>query len=142
LIYFDTTYIVRIYFQDPGWDKVRQFARTGQIASATLARAETIAAFHRKFREAAITQAALSALIEQFEMDAVSGAFQWLPISNAILQSVAGVYGKLPASIALRAADALHLACAAENGCKDIYSNDARLLAAAVHFGINGVNFI
>ena len=106
MIYFDTSYLIRLYYQDAGADAVRALAATDHVACAAHGQAEMIAAFHRKLHEGAIRH----------------------------------VYQKLPASVFLRAADAIDLATAAESGFLIVYSNDAHLLAAAQHFGIRGKN--
>ena len=142
MIYFDTTYIGRIYFQDGGWENVRQLAATDEIACALHGRAEAAGIFHRKLRENAITAQTLASLIDQFKADCDKGSFQWLPLSAVIFDRVTSVYKMLPSTVHLRASDALHLACAAENGFAKIYSNDRRLLDAANYFGLHGMNVI
>ncbi len=142
MIYFDSNYIVRLYFKDPGFEAVRQFATTAPIACAQHGQAEVIAALHRKRREGSLSPSLYTIALKEFTDESQTGAFTWLPLSTAVFARVAQVYAKLPADIFLRAADALHLTCAAENHFRAIYSNDQRLLAAAEHFGIKGVNVI
>ncbi len=142
MIYFDTSYVVRLFLEDSGWQKVRQLAATDRLACGLHGRAEVIAAFHRRFRGGAITQPDLHQLIGQFEQDCEAGAFHWLPLSSAVIARLTKVYSGLPKTTPLRAADALHLASAAENSFKEIYSNDIHQLAAAIHFHLRGTNVI
>lgn len=51
-------------------------------------------------------------------------------------------FSEIPRTTLLRAADALHLACAAEQGFTEVYSNDRHLLATAPLFGLKGFNII
>ena len=142
MIYFDTSYLVRLYYDDPGAEAVRALAATDNVACASHGHAEMIAAFHRKLREGAIGLPAYRALLGQVRAHNEAGAFQWLVQSPEIFDRIASVFAQLPASVFLRAADALHLATAAEHGLTVVYSNDSHLLAAASHFGIVGKNVI
>jgi predicted nucleic acid-binding protein len=63
-----------------------------------------------------------------------------LGFTPAIIARVEEGFRKLPANVFLRAGDAIHLATAAENGFKEIYSNDKHLLAAARVFKLKGIN--
>jgi predicted nucleic acid-binding protein len=142
MIYFDTSYLVRLYFEDPGFAQVRALAATDHVCCAHLGQAETIAAFHRKFREGALSLPYYGALLAQFESDNEAKAIHWLPIGPDVMAKIRVVYRDLPAGIYLRAADATHLAVAAVHGQRDIYSNDVHLLAAAQSFGLKGENVI
>jgi predicted nucleic acid-binding protein len=142
VIYFDTSYLVRLYYDDPGADKVRVLAASDNVACAAHGKAEMIAAFHRKLRERVISQSSYAALLGQVRAHDKAGAFQWLSAGAEIYGRIAEVYVRLPATIFLRAADALHLATAAHAGFQCVYSNDAHLLAAATYFEIEGRNSI
>lgn len=142
MIYFDASYLVRLYYSDSGAEAVRALAATDHLACAAHGQAEMIAAFHRKLREGAIRPAAYSALLRQVRAHNELGAFRWLAQDQEIFSRIADVYAKLPATVFLRAADAIHLATAAESGFRIVYSNDAHLLRAAEHFGIEGRDVI
>jgi predicted nucleic acid-binding protein len=142
LIYLDTNYVVRLYAQDAGWQNVRRLAGTDEIACALHGRVETTAAFHRKLREGFFTAIEFAAIMKTFEQECKAGAFHWLPVTTAIAERAFNIYSTLPTSAVLRGADAVHLACAAENGFKEIYSNDKHLLNAASYFGLIGKNIL
>ncbi|MCL4180593.1 MAG: hypothetical protein KJ072_22960, partial [Verrucomicrobia bacterium] len=96
MICFDTSYVARLYLNDPGWEKVRLLAATDHLVSCILGRAETIAAFHRKFREGAIGSKDLTTLLRQFERECQAGAYQWLALSETVvarLLACAACYG-------------------------------------------------
>ena len=142
MIYVDTSYVARMYLADAGWEKARALAKTGRIACGLHGKAEAIAAFHRKLREGAVSAAAFAGLMKQFESDCTANAFEWLPVTANVVARVGKSYAALPSTVHLRAADALHLACAAEAGFAELYSNDAHLLSGAHFFGLKGVNVI
>jgi len=142
VIYFDSSYVARLYLDDPGWKTVRELATRAPVACCLLGHAEVVAAIHRKFREGVFTPVQYRQVQEQFALDCDENAFRWLPLSPAVIARVGKVYGALPRTVFLRAADALHLACAAENHFREIHSNDQRLLAAARHFGLEGRNLL
>jgi predicted nucleic acid-binding protein len=68
--------------------------------------------------------------------------FEHAPFHYEFVGRLHRTYETLSESVHLRAADAVHLACAAEKGFKEIYSNDRQLLAAAPHFDLRGLNII
>jgi predicted nucleic acid-binding protein len=142
MIYFDASYVARVYLEDAGWETVRELAARNPVVCCIHGQAEVIAAFHRKLREGLFSPVQYKQVLEQFGVDCGEDAYRWLPLSPAVTARLTKVFRSVPRTVFLRSADALHLACAAENNFQEIYSNDQRLLAAASHFGLRGLNVI
>jgi predicted nucleic acid-binding protein len=141
-VYFDTSYLVRLYLPDQGFEAVRHLAAQHAVVSARLGRTETYAAFHRVLREGRLNTTSFQHSLAQFEHDCGLGAFAWLPLSESVLQRAERTLGEAAPSVYLRAGDAIHLASAAEHGFSGIHSHDRHLLASAPLFGLKAVNII
>lgn len=135
--YFDSSYIAKFYLDEPESAAVRALAESlGQVRCAAIGQIEVAAVFHRKFREATFDAGALREVMSQFEDDCGQGLWTWLPITPALATTAAAAFARLPRSVFLRAADALHLVCAREHGLPEIYTNDRHMAAAARHFRV------
>lgn len=140
MTYFDAAYIAKFYLDEPDSDAVRALAEeVGEVACCLHGRIEVLTVFHRKLREEAFSRTAFDALCDQFDADCVASVWEWLPVSSALVSGLADRIRQLSREVFIRAADALHLASASEQGFREIFSNDKHLLAAASHFGLRGV---
>lgn len=143
MIYFDTSYLLKCYLAEPGHLAVRKLARqSGPVACCVLGKTECRAATHRHLREGKLTAQQAAAVHQVMQADDAAGLWWWLPLTDDGITAANREFGRLPATVFLRPADALHLACARQQGFKKVYSNDRHLLAAASHFGLVGKNVI
>jgi len=142
-LYFDSSYLFRIYSTEPGHQEVKRLLETAaSISSAWHSRAEFATIFLRKRRERSCADELLNALWTQFHRDCENDLINLLPVNEAVMSRLEEVIRTAPHETFLRAADALHLACAAEYGFKEVYSNDRHFLAAAPLFELSGLNVL
>lgn len=142
-LFFDATYIGKLHWNEPGSAEVLAFALTSdEIVCSLHGRAEFCSIGFRKIREGLASTAIVSTVFAQFNADTSSGTIRLVAPTDSILDRVETVFATVPSTTYLRAADALHLATAADSGFSEIYSNDKHLLVAAPLFGLSGVNVI
>ena len=141
--YFDASYLAKLHWKEVGSAEVVKFASLiGVVACSIHGRTEFAAVGHRKMREKLADPERARAVFQQMEDATWAGALQWLEPGPRSYQRVERIFLSDPGSCFLRTADALHLACAAEHGFNEIYSNDRHLLAAAPLFGLRGIDVI
>ena len=143
MIYFDSTYIIKCYVLEAGTEQVLALAQShlGR-ACALLGRLEFWSGIKRHVREGNLSMRSAESVWRQFMTDETASLWLFLPISRNLVEMSCTRLAALPPDVPCRAADALHLTCAAEEGFREIYSNDRHVLAAASHFGLTGKNII
>ena len=143
MIYFDTAYLLKCYVKEPGWEAVRDLAlQHERVACSIYGKMEVHAALHRKLREGDLLPGQLKVVYQQMDLDENQRLWIWLPLTESVIEGVIAAIRGLPEQVFLRTADALHLVTAESNHFREIYSNDAHLLAAASHFGLEGKNIL
>ena len=140
MIYFDACYVAKFYLAEPDSANVIAFTEShASVSCLLIGKAEVVAVFHRKLRESIVDVSGFHLLCDQFEADCASGLWQWHPVDDTLLRLSAQRFRGLPPTTFLRASDALHLTCAAEEGCTTIHTSDRHMIAAAPAFGLQAV---
>lgn len=138
--YLDAGYIAKFYVDEPDSLSVRRLAESlGAVHCAAIGHVEVAAALHRKLREGVFGDAAFREIMAQFEDDCSRGLWTWIPVTAAVLASTVAAVRQVPKSVFLRAADAIHLACARGSGFTEIYTGDQHMTTAAPHFRVRAV---
>jgi predicted nucleic acid-binding protein len=138
-LYFDTAYLGKCYWNEPGGRQVRELARRAdRLYSSAICIAEMACLAHRKLREGGIAPADALIRRDLFLDDVNSGVITVIPVTDRLLRRVEAAARTLPPSCYLRTFDALHLVTAAESGFAEVWTNDRHMLAAASHFGLAG----
>ena len=141
--YLDTSYLLKSYAHEHGSTEVTTWM-TGRshFVCSHHGRLELFTALKRLQREGRLATRGLRQILAQAGEDEKSRLIEWLPITPDLIDMACRRATELPATVFLRAADALHLACAVDAGLTEIYSHDRHLLAAAPHFGLKGIDII
>ncbi len=143
MIYFDTAYMAKCYLNEAGADKVRGLAADFPVISCCqTGEVELAAVFHRHLREGRISNDAYQTLLRQFESDQAAGVWTWLPVTKKLLAAASESFHSLRHDVFVRAADAIHLTCAKQNGIEEIFTNDRHMLLACDAFGLRGRNIL
>ncbi len=138
-MYLDSAYIAKYYVNEPDAAAVRKLiGQAAHTCSSSWALIEVTCVFHRHMREGSLTSAQGTELIDIFRTHVETDIWNFLPVTESILRTTATLVRGLPASIPLRAGDAIHIASALDAGEPEIWTNDRHLLAAATWFGLVG----
>jgi predicted nucleic acid-binding protein len=142
--YFDAAYVAKCYLNEPRAELVRAVAAraTDGLVSSELARVEFASILARHVREGHLTAIQAARKHRQFGRDERDGVWAWVRVTPTLIEQARGMIGRLPASVPLRALDALHLVSAQAAGVREVYTNDRHLLQAAPFFDLQGIDVL
>ncbi len=143
MIYFDAAYIAKCYLNEPGAERVREVAYGADgLASCELARLEFASILKRHVRERHVTRREMTAVLKEFAEDEKNGVWHWFAVTSELIEKARKAILDIPSTVFVRSGDALHLACAQDQGFKDVYTNDRHMLQAARYFKLTGVDVL
>lgn len=109
-MFFDTSALVKYFYDEPGSDQVIDLIETPKHASwcSRLACVEFVSAMHRKYREGALDEAHLERALMGFEQ--AMAAFRIESLNRTVVSEAEALLKTHGREDALRTLDALHLA--------------------------------
>jgi len=138
-VYLDSAYIAKYYVNEVDSAPLRSLVeRNPPLVSSSVCLAEVSCVFHRHAREGRLSLSRAGALTKVFLEDIDSGFWTLIPITDRLLRRVATQASGIPRNVYIRAADAVHLTTAQNEGETEIWTNDRHLLNAAPYFGLAG----
>jgi len=138
-VYLDAAYIAKYYVNESDSVAVRSLVIGRRpLVSSAICIAEVASVFHRHAREGRITTTKALELTRDFVRHVDSEFWILVPVTKRLLRRVATQLSATPATLFLRAGDAIHLITAQNQSETEIWTNDRHLLAAAPHFGLTG----
>ena len=101
MIYFDSTYLGRLYLQEPGSAEVRSLAAArGTVTCSELGQVEVASILHRKLREGTIRSDQHTTLVAQLEVERAQQ--QKLATAPDYAEGVAAFFAKRAATFVAR----------------------------------------
>jgi len=138
-LYLDASALVKLYLPEPGSDTLDAAIQgRSDLMVSDLAITEIVSAISRRRREGILPAVSCARLHRQILADIEGGLY----IKNDLMPEVHREAERLLLAIddiALRAADALHLALASLAGAAAIVTYDQRLAEAANKIGLNSL---
>lgn len=137
-VYVDSSALVKVFVPEAASSDVQAALRGREdLFVSDLVITEVISSVARRAREGAVAQGKLESLAHTL-LDAVSEhIFRKLDLTEEVHREAERLILALP--FPMRAADALHLALAAESGCRTVLTFDARLSRASSFVGLDAL---
>jgi predicted nucleic acid-binding protein len=141
MLYFDSSYVVKCYLNDPDSERVRDLVRTPvPLYSSALCIPEVSCAIHRRYRERQLTRVQARTLLAAFRSHVELGTWTLVPLSESLLWEVHEALRELKGTVFIRSGDATHLVSARAAGFAQIWTNDRHMLDAARLFNLTALS--
>jgi len=135
-VYLDTSALAKLYIREGRSDEL-EAALVGRrdLIVSDLAVTELTSAIARRARGGDLTGMDAALLYQQVLHDLALGEFRRSELTERVHREAERLLMSLGRQVALRAADALHLALAADEGTRALITFDRQMKAAAAELG-------